>query len=74
MHLIQRADCGKILDNNMASEGGSIGKNTRVAYSTVVTNMSIGHNETVTADSRDPAPTHRTARNGDTFTDGILVT
>jgi hypothetical protein len=65
---------GRVIGNgHMASQRSRIGQDDMVAYDTVMSDMGIGHNQSVIANDRATSPGRSSAMNGDVLTEDIGV-
>ena len=73
VHRAQCSDGGPILDNDMATQGRSVGHDYVIADGAVVRDVGVGHNEVVAAEASQASAFDGAAIDGDEFADDVVV-
>src|SRR5271155_2808492 len=61
LHRTERSHRGVVLHGHMARERASVYKYGVIAYRAIVSDVGVGHDQVMAADSRDAATLHRPA-------------
>src|SRR5260370_33701014 len=73
VHRTKRAHRGPFFHDDVASQSCGVGENHVVADYAVMSDMGVGHDERVIADSGQAAAFCGAAIDGDKFADGVVV-
>ena len=73
VHRTQRAHRSPILDDDMATQGRTVGHDYMIANRAIVGYVSVGHNQIVAADFRQASPFCGATVNRDEFANDIVV-
>src|SRR5437773_9957379 len=65
MHAGIRADIRAVIDSDVTSERSCVGHNHVIANESIVRDVSLGHNESVIADLRQPSSASSATMDGD---------
>src|SRR5437588_4947000 len=71
VHRAQRAHCGPILDDDMATQGRRVGHDYMISDYAVVSDVGVGHDQVVAADAGEPSAFGGAAIDGDEFADHV---